>query len=142
MRTRDAVLLALCPCSAFRLPAGGALGLQTQTHSSKRSRQPPVCMAGENGDKEQPFSIPNPFKDTFQAGRNLRETIDDALDQFTGGKSSRVSVCCKAAGCINRWSCNVQLLQAAPWLDLCTVHYKLCNAVLYCSSSTSSISRN
>jgi hypothetical protein len=44
----------------------------------------------KNGEDDKGFSIPNPFMDTFKAGRNLRETIDDALDQFTGSKSSKV----------------------------------------------------
>lgn len=35
------------------------------------------------------FSIPNPFQKTWEAGRNLRETLDDALDQFTGTRKSR-----------------------------------------------------
>eukprot|EP00612_Vaucheria_litorea_P005911 CAMPEP_0171460514 /NCGR_PEP_ID=MMETSP0945-20130129/5352_1 /TAXON_ID=109269 /ORGANISM="Vaucheria litorea, Strain CCMP2940" /LENGTH=487 /DNA_ID=CAMNT_0011986717 /DNA_START=121 /DNA_END=1584 /DNA_ORIENTATION=- len=47
-----------------------------------------ISMKEENEDKaddKSNFKIPNPFKDTYQAGRNLREILDQALDQFGGG---------------------------------------------------------
>jgi hypothetical protein len=100
-----AVAAVACPCLCFQSCNAPVLARRAAPHSrNARVRQPsaaPLKMAAgdnekKNGEEDKGFSIPNPFMDTFKAGRNLRETIDDALDQFTGSKSSKV--------CIQRWS--------------------------------------
>jgi hypothetical protein len=92
-----AIAAAACPCLCFQsCNAPVRAALHSRNALVRQSHAAPLKMAAgdnenKNGEDDKGFSIPNPFMDTFKAGRNLRETIDDALDQFTGSKSSKVS---------------------------------------------------
>eukprot|EP00611_Tribonema_gayanum_P023340 TRINITY_DN488_c3_g1_i2.p1 TRINITY_DN488_c3_g1~~TRINITY_DN488_c3_g1_i2.p1 ORF type:complete len:550 (-),score=184.32 TRINITY_DN488_c3_g1_i2:320-1969(-) len=89
------------PTSVTQRPISG-LGQARwgRRHSSSSSSSTRLRMLEEEKEaaaagadkKKGGLSIPNPFLDTFNAGRSLRETLDEALDQFTGGKTSKARV--------------------------------------------------